>query len=514
MKGVAKNSLTAVIEIGATGIRLTVAQLDKSGNWAVIDKAERFVALGRDVFTTGELSRESATLCLTVLNDYKELLKCWRLEPADVQVIATTAFRRAKNRDIRRDRIFLKTGFSVRVIDGIEENRLMYLSVKYALGDNYNQFFSENSIIMDIGGGSTEVMLLQKGKTVSAHSLSLGTVFIENQAQAMMGSEKYIKRYLQEYIRNTSENFSKEMPFSQITHFVGTGSEMAFVAKKCGTEKNDYFSVILRKDFEEFVDKLLSYTTDENVRRLGITYTEAETLLPALLTYKLFITQTSTEYILVTNLSIREGLLISLTSGPDDSTQEEFYSQVVASAINLGNRFKFDENHSLFVTNFALALFDFLKEDHGLNRHSRLLLEIAGILHDIGSYIRADDHHLHSCYIINNSDIFGLGKDGMSVISLVAGYHRGNEPSVSDSRFNEIPRNDRVQVLKLSAILRIADAMDRSHTQKITKYNFEKKQDFLVINTSGNHDLTLEQFALTEKGLLFQSVFGYKVILV
>lgn len=505
--------LEAVIEIGATGVRLIVAQITEDAHWYVIDRAEQPVSFGKDVFTTGILSTESISLCCSILMSFKELLSSWKIEAEHITVIATTAFRKASNRDIVVDRLTLKTGFKIKIVDGIEENRLMYLAVKYALGSHLSNFSKESSIIMEIGGGSTEVMLLRRGKMVAAHSLSLGTVLIEKETQAMMGSDKYMKRFLSEYIRNTSENFSTELPLDQIKTFVGIGSEMRLAAKNVGKKVDDLHSTIERKEFDKFVDKLQNYSIDENVRRFRISYPEAESLLPALLTYKMFFDLTAAQEIQVTNISIREGMLISMTSAPDASMQEEFYSQVIASAVSLGRKFRFDEGHSKYVTKIALTIYDYLQKDHKLGRTSRLILEVAGILHDVGSFIRGSDHHIHSQYIIGHSDIFGLGKDDMSILSLVARYHRGSEPGTKDIEFYSIPRNERVLVLKLAAILRVADALDRSHSQRIKNLKFDIIGETFTIHCSDSHDLTLEKLAISQKGILFENVFGYKIVL-
>ena len=126
-------SLEAVIEIGSTGIRLLVAELTEDGNKNTLDQCEMPVSLGLDVFTTGSVSRETLLQCIHILLRYKELLVSWDLKPAQTAVIATSAVREAKNRDPFVDRIFVKTGFHVQVIDGIENNRLTYLAMENCL---------------------------------------------------------------------------------------------------------------------------------------------------------------------------------------------------------------------------------------------------------------------------------------------------------------------------------------------------------------------------------------------
>jgi exopolyphosphatase/guanosine-5'-triphosphate,3'-diphosphate pyrophosphatase len=506
--------LEAVIEIGATGIRLIVVEVSDNKTWTVIDRAERALPLGRDVFTAGTISRESLLQCLAILNRYRELLAGWAIDDDHVTVVATSAIREAKNRDSILDRLAVKTGFRVKVIDGIEENRLMYLVVEYALQDAPGKPARANSIIMDVGGGSTEIMLLQKGKMVAAHSFRMGTVIIEQHIKAMMGSSKDRRRFLAEYIRTTAENLNNELRLDLVKQLIAIGSDARLVARSVGTQVTDLYAVIKREDFVSFIERITAYSTEECVQHFRISYGEAESLIPGLLAYQFFLEMTAAETVIVPYLSIREGLIISQLAGPENLVREEFYTQVVASAVNLGKKFHLDEDHSRYVTRIALKLFDSLEGELGLDRHARLLLEVAGILHDIGSFIRASDHHIHSQYIVAHSDIFGLNRDDMNVLSNVVRYHRSEVPSPAHPGYASLPRSDRTMVLKLSALLRIADALDRGHSQHIQDFDIELTRDTLFLRACGTHDVTLERLALGEKSDLFEDIFGYKLIMI
>ncbi|HHU36004.1 MAG TPA: HD domain-containing protein [Treponema sp.] len=506
--------LEAVIEIGATGIRLLVAEISATDEWVVIDRAERALALGRDVFTTGVISRESLLQCLTILNRYREMLSGWAILDSHVTVVGTSAIREARNRDSILDRVAVKTGFRVHVIDGIEENRLMYLVVEYALQTARGRSFKDNSVIMDVGGGSTEIMLLKQGKMVAAHSFRMGTVIIEQQIKAMMGSENDMRRFLSEYIKTTVENLNNELQMNQIRQLIAIGNEARLVASSIGTPVTDLLFVIKRDDFISFVEGILQYSIEEIVQRFRVGYSDAESLIPGLLGYKYLLELTAAEIVLVPFLSIREGVLISRLAGPDHLVHEEFYSQVVASALNLGRKFHMDEEHSQYVTRIALKLFDCLKSELGLDRHARLLLETAAILHDVGFFIQAKDHHLHGQYIVTHSDIFGVNKEDINIISNVVRYHRAESPSPSHYHYASLPRADRTIVLKLAAVLRVADALDRGHSQHIEDFDIELTKDTLYLRAKGTHHTTLERLALEEKANLFEDVFGYNLVIV
>ena len=508
-----ENRLVAVLEIGSTGIRMLVAQIQSDGQWTVMDSAGRPVALGRDVFNSGELSRESLLECLAVLQNYKELLAGWGIAPSDAHVIATSALRVARNRDMFIDRIRQETGFKLSVVDGVEENRLMYLGVRFALKQDLPLFWKANSMIIEIGGGSTEIMLLQRGQMVAAHSIRLGTIIIDQQIRMGAGPGVFYERYLNEVIRNAMGLLDAEMDLAHVRTFVMSGSDARFVAAQVGTELNEHSRVIDRKNFIAFVEKVHNYTVEESVRKLGISYAEAEGFILGILVLKLFLEQTGADRVAVPLVSIREGYLIDLTLGVDSELQQEFFSQIIASAVNLGRKFHFDETHSQHVARLCMILFDALAKVHGMDRRQRVMLEAAAILHDIGGFIKTSSHNKHSQYIVANSEIFGLPRDELDIIANVIRYHHGSPPSESDINYISLQREERILVLKMASILRVAEALDRGHSQQIKDLTVERRAETVALHTHGGHDISLELMAIEENADLFQHTFGYKVVL-
>jgi exopolyphosphatase/guanosine-5'-triphosphate,3'-diphosphate pyrophosphatase len=528
-----KSRMVAVIEIGSTGIRLLVAEIfpgsrafgngrDASSQkiteteregWREVDRAGKPVALGWDVFTTGEISRESFLACLSVLQNFRELLEGWEIAPEHIHVIATSALRVARNRDIFADRVKQETGFPLLIVEGVEENRLMYLAVRFALKQDLPIFWRANSIIIEVGGGSTELMLLRRGKMVAAHSLRLGTIMIDRQFHRNPGMGYSQGRFMRENLRNTIGFLKTEMDFSHVRTFVALGSEARIASTLIGTELNEYSRIINRDDFIAFAEKVENYGIEECVQRFHISYEETEGFVSGMLVYKLLLEQTHGAKVAVPLVSIREGFLLDLAMGVESELREEFYSQIIAGAVNLGRRYHFDEAHNLQVAKFCMRLFDALIREHGMNRRERMMLETAATLHDIGTYIKSSGHHLHSQYIVANSEIFGLRREELAIIANVVRYHRGPPPQDGDIDYIALQREERILVLKMASILRVADALDRGHSQNIRGFTVEKRGENLVLQLQGVHDISLELIGLEEKAGMFQDVFGYKVVL-
>jgi exopolyphosphatase/guanosine-5'-triphosphate,3'-diphosphate pyrophosphatase len=321
-----------------------------------------------------------------------------------------------------------------------------------------------------------------------------------------------LERYLKSNVGATIKQLDTELPLKRINAFVAVGGSARIAARHIGTT-HDHYSTIQKGQSAAFIKSLMGMSIDQMVGQLQITYEEAESLLPSMLVFEQFIAATGAVELIVPEVSIREGLLISLSRDPSGRIQDEFCSQITASAVNLGRKLNFDEQHAHNVSTLATQLFDQLQADHGLNRHHRLLLEIAALLHDVGKFINESAHHKHSQYIVQNSDIFGLNSDDMRILSNVVRYHRKSLPTRTHISFMSLQREERLAVMKMAALLRVADALDTRHSSSIRAVSLERAEEELYIRCSHQGDLSAERHSIGLKGDLFEETFGLRVIL-
>ena len=264
------------------------------------------------------------------------------------------------------------------------------------------------------------------------------------------------------------------------------------------------------KTFSALTEQLVPTTVDELVRKYRIPYQEAETVGPALLAYSHLARVFHVKQILVPKSSLREGLLKEIAAG--GTWTEGFAEQAVQSALALGAKFAFDEKHSQQVADLSVRLFHELQPEHRLEKRFELLLKIAALLHEVGMFIGDRSHHKHSMYIIMNSELFGLTRKDITLIALVARYHRRATPRPYHEEYTSLDRDSRIAVAKMAAILRVADALDRDHMQQARALTFSREPGQFVISIGDAVDLTLERLALKEKGNLFEEVFGMKTV--
>lgn len=504
--------IAAVIDIGSSAIRMVIAQMVGDGEWQRLDRAAKPVTLGRDVFMTGSLSRESMQQAITILTGFRELLRSWDVPEESIRVIATSAIREARNRDTFVDRIRIRTSFSIEIIEGIEENHLTYLAVQHAVRPMAEQFSTANSMIIEVGGGTTEIMLLHEGQIVAAHSLRIGTVRMEQQVRPMWTNLDQIEDFISENTRVSQEMLDTELKLDQIEYFVAVGGDARLVAHAVAVETSEHYWTIGRSEFDHYIDQLEDLSVEEIVSSLGITYSEAEGLVPALLVYRLFFDATSAQELIVPDVSIREGVLMSFALGSEWAVERQFYTQVIASAGTLGRRFHYDETHAHHVASLAIGIFDQTTTLHGLDQHSRLLLEVGATLHDIGTYVSASGHHKHGQYIVSNSELFGASREDLLIISNIVRYHRKAAPNSNHPNFVALPHEQRMIVMKLAAILRVADALDRGHAQRVQSVAVETTDSDLILHCECTGDISVERYGLSTKANLFEEVFGINVV--
>jgi len=211
---------------------------------------------------------------------------------------------------------------------------------------------------------------------------------------------------------------------------------------------------------------------------------------------------------------LKDGVLWDMVYSSQETARISPREQVWTSALRLGEKYHFDAEHAKVVAEHASSLFDQSHDLHNLDAESKLLLEVAALLHDIGHFINSVDHNKHGYYILKASPLVGLSETKQNVIANIIQYHSKLTPSFQDDGFRSLPPRDRVVVTELSALMRLADGLDVSHTGRVRAIQLEQQKNTWRLKLQGNGDLMLERWALEKRQRLFQDVFGVKLIIV
>jgi len=503
-------STLGVVDIGASAIRLVVAEILPDSQFRILEEASRGVLLGKDTFTHGRLTPPTAEAAIRALEGYRKIMESYGVGVC--RAVATSAVREAANRDGFLDRVRMRTGLEVEVIDGSEENRLTYLAVRGALRD-HESLRQGATLVVEVGGGSTEISLLRSGEPVFAGTYALGAIRMRQNFAAWRGSHDRRIRLLRRSIQNVVEDIKREMPLAEAAQFVALGGDVRFAAARLRGEEAEegVVAALGREEFGSFCDEVAALEVDDLVQRYRLAPADAETLAPALLAYRELLLETEAQRVMVPEASLRLGLLLDMLPAAGVRGVEDFDRQVLASAEAMAVKYRCDMAHARVVAHLAGRLFDELRTEHGLAARDRLLLQAAALLHEVGTYIHRRSHHKHSQYILSMSDVFGLTREDMALIGNVARYHRRALPQKSHPLYMSLDRETRVRINKLAAMLRVANALDADHLQCVRDLKVIREEDGWVLEVQGTGDLTMERHAMQARADLFLEVFGQKL---
>ncbi|MGW8255873.1 MAG: Ppx/GppA phosphatase family protein [Thermoguttaceae bacterium] len=499
----------AAIDVGANSMRMEIAEVFNDGRIEVLERLQRAVRLGQNTFRRGRLGAESMSAALQVLRDYRRLLDLYQVQK--IRAVATSAVREASNADTFLDRIFMATKLQVEVIDTCEESRLTVSAVRQAVGHALG-VDRENALIVDVGGGSTLLTLLQNGEIATSQSLRLGSIRLQEMFSTSEESPERSADLLRQHIANALITLQNSLPLSEIKSFVAVGGDARFAAREIGDQTDSAELVIVHRDaFDKLVERCQRRTPEKLSKKHGIPFADAETLNPALLVYQSLLHKTNAERMIVSHVSMRDGLLLELARNVTGQEDESSLTGIIHSATALARKYRVDLNHARNVAEMSVRLFDFLQEDHALDKRYRLLLRVAGLLHEIGGFVSNRAHHKHSAYLISNSEIFGLNRSEINIVAQIARYHRRSVPRQSHPEYMALSREVRAVVNKLAAILRVADALIRGNYRRPQDVQLQRQGDDLIVGFPGPGSLLLEQRAVSAKGDLFEEVYGLKI---
>jgi exopolyphosphatase/guanosine-5'-triphosphate,3'-diphosphate pyrophosphatase len=504
-------SVKAVIDIGATAIRMVLAEIGKDGSVRTLESLQQSVSIGRDTFATGKISPDAIEECVQVLRNFREVLNEYRIERPDlIRAVATSAVQEASNCDVFLDRVYMATGINLEAIDAAEVSRLTYFSILPLL-EHEEKLRQGNLLVMEVGGGHTEVLGLRDGRVSFAHSYRLGSFRIREMLEdAQIPAVRFrelLEGEIVSGIRPIIENFTSPKD----VRILVLGGDARFAAQqiKPGWDAQPVASMRTAA-LSRFTDEVLEYSVEELVQKFNLSFPAAESLGPALLVILRVALQMKHKSLYIGTATMRDGLLREVAAG--GAWDDSFVRQIIHSAVEVGLHFGFDQKHAELVTAHARMLFRALQDEHQLAPRDETILTVAALLHDVGEFISNRSHHKHSQYLIRYSDIFGLSQQDLEMVAVVARYHRRAMPRATHVEYNKLNRRDRMRVSKLAAMLRVADALDRGHVQRVSQMTPRVQPDQLIIAVNDPRECAVERMALAEKGRMFEQVYGKKVV--
>jgi exopolyphosphatase/guanosine-5'-triphosphate,3'-diphosphate pyrophosphatase len=495
----------AAIDVGSNAIRLVVGSADANRKLTILENLRESVRLGQDVFTQGSLTEETMNRAVEAFGRFSVVLE--RHGVRWTKAVATSATREAFNREIFLDRVSQTTGIEIEVIGPEEEARLVHIAVAERIN-----LKNKLALLIDIGGGSTEITLVSDGSIIATESYRMGAVRLLQVLEEKKQGERRFSQLVREYVDGAQRRIARELGGREIDVCVGTGGNIESLGdlrrEVFGKDRN---TVLTREELDTLVKRLQGTTYEGRIQEFHLRPDRADVIVPASIVLQKVVRLAGVDEVQIPGVGLKDGLLADIVGELFGDRKHLHRTQVTASALQLGRKYGFDEQHGQTTAKFAVKLFDETRQLHNLTLEHRLLLEVAALLHDIGQFVNVADHHKHTQYLLMATPLVGLSTEQIELVANVARYHRKSFPKPQHEYYAALPPKERVVVTKLAALLRLADAMDNEHASKVTDVSLEFKKPKVTLRLTGNGDMLLEKWALAKKAALFEEVFSVRL---
>jgi exopolyphosphatase/guanosine-5'-triphosphate,3'-diphosphate pyrophosphatase len=483
----------AAIDVGTNAVRLELARPDPDGALETLHQERDPIRPGEGVFATGSMPKETADRLLSTLRRYAALC---RRHKARVRAVATSALREARNRNEIVRRVREEAGLDLEVVSGKEEARLICLGVLHRKQPD------ARSLLVDIGGGSTEVATATGEKPDNLWSLALGSVRLTevfNASKTVTPKQlRLMRSFVAEIVRKTLPTKISKLPKVAL----GSSGTINAVVSFASSDNASHASA---RQLSQAVDTLAEMPPDR--RRKRFDPRRADIIVAGAVILEGVTKHLGIDAVTAVNRGLRDGLLVDLLYRQDASRDHS----LADAALEIGRRFFFDEKHSRHVAKLALTLFDDLAALHHLPLSTRPYLEVAALLHDIGHAVSYERHHKHTYYLIHNADIPGLAERERELVARVARYHRRSAPNMAHSAMEGLAPSEARTVRKLATLLRVADSLDRSHQQPIKSLKASKSKDGVALHLQAHKPVDLELWNADREVANFRSVYGKRL---
>ncbi len=502
-----KPIIMSSIDIGSYSLKMKIVEVDEVGNVRVLERVTKPAALGKDSFSEGKVRYETVEYICDILKGFQILMKEYNSKR--YRAVATSAVREAENREYLIDQIQLKTGLKVEVVNNAQERYLTYKGIRENLPD-HDRIREEGVLIVEVGSGSVEMTIYSEGRLRATHNFKLGHLRLLEVLSDLKKRTLKFPDLMEEYIEGHLDILTFIEEDYTLKHFIVLGSEMRGISKLLDRGKNfEKDSTISIEAFHRLYDELLSKSIPEIAEDYQITSDLASILLPSLIIIKKSASMILGDKVHLPLISLSDGIVSDFVDRRFHTRrQQEFSEDVQQQALSLGKKYHADLNHARDVEEKSILLFDALKRTHGMKNREKFLLRLACKLHDIGKFVNLNKHYLHSYELIKASPILSLSEEEMEIVANVSKYHSSVVPQKTDKSYGILRSKDQVTTSKLTAILRLADAMDRNHSQKISNVKIVIKDREMIVRGDATVDTLLEEWTFEIKGDFFREVFG------
>jgi exopolyphosphatase/guanosine-5'-triphosphate,3'-diphosphate pyrophosphatase len=502
----------AAIDLGTNSIHMIVVRVRPDLSFEVIDREKAMVRLGAGGLDGRALTDDAMTAALQALSRFRRIAESHGVE--QIVAVATSATREARNGGEFLTRVRRETGIRPRVITGPEEARLIHQAAVYGVDVG-----GARACVIDIGGGSVELTLGTATTVQMARSFKVGVIRLSERFVRSDPLSARDERRLLQHLNREIGRFCDQIAAASFDRVIGTSGTILSIGAVASTLARGVPPGELRnlrvpaKQIRRLRKQVAELDLEQRLALPGLDPRRADLVVAGAILVDTLLRRLGAEDITLCDLALREGLVLEYirTHRREIAQMDAIPDVRRRSTVELAERCQYDRPHAEHVVRLSLALFDQTRHIHGLSDREREWLEFAALLHDIGSHISFARHHRHSYYLIKNGDLRGFEPAEIDVIALVARYHRRGVPRKAHTEYADLEASLRRAVRTLSAILRVAESLDRSHAQVISAVELHEQNGNLLVQLRARGDAELEMWAATRHTAPFERAAGRAV---
>ncbi len=503
----------AAIDIGSFELSMKIFEFTKKNPMREIDHIRYRIDLGSDTYSRGKIEYEKVDELCRILREFRNIMDSYQV--VDYVAYGTSAIRETDNTFIILDQIRIRTGFEIQVLSNSEQRFLDYKSIA-SKGETFTKIIEKGTAIVDIGGGSIQLSLFDKDSLVTTQNLRLGVLRMRERLNILQPKISQYENLVEEMVSNQLSIFKKlYMKDREIKHIIIVDDYVSMILNKRfqNQEMEHCFS---KQEFFDFLTSLKHKNHEEISRTFDIPVENASLLYLSAMLIKQLMKIMDVELLYAPGVTLCDGIAYEYAEKNKLFVQKHNFEQdIIACAQNISKRYMGSKMRAETLQAIALPIFDHMKKIHGLGKRERLLLQIATILHDCGKYISLVNLGECSYNIIMSTEIIGLSHKEREIVANVVLFN--HEPFVyyndHSERYSKIDQNAYLIIAKLTAILRIANGLDRTHRQKFKDVHVMLKENELIINVDTMNDITVEQGLFKNRACFFEEIFGVRPVI-
>ena len=484
----------AAIDVGSNSVHMIVCRIRPDLSFEVIDRERDMIRVGAGTLADRCLPQANIDAALQTLAKYRRLAESHGVD--EIMAVATSAVREAVNGADFISAAHREVGLHIRVISGTEEARLIHLAAAYAIGTGRRA-----AVVIDMGGGSTEITLGTSARVELGRSFKLGAIRLTERFAKSDPLSPSDERRLVRYIRRETRAYLATIGARRVQQVIGTsGTILALGTLAAGVRGG---TVDLRRlavsadDIQQLRKRLVAMSLDERLRLPGLDPRRADIAAVGAILLDTLLEGLRAKTLTLCDFALREGLVLDYIkrNAAHIRTAERYPDVRRRSVVELAERCRYQPAHAHQVARVALQLFDATRDRHALGPRERAWLEFGALVHDIGAHINYDNHHKHSYYLVKHGELRGFDPHEIEIIGLIARYHRQATPKKSHEGFGDLSREHRATVRLLGAMVRLAEGLDRSHAQIVSRLVVSEDDTGLTITLHTKGDAELELWA-------------------